>query len=240
MKRVGWFVIVALLRCCPLVGQNTAPTQTKGTTVVPSTPPPTTSSMTNDNAPTFSDRYPRYKLRPGDTFDITFEYTPEFNQTPQVLPDGFVALREAGEIYASGLTVPELTEKIRAAYGSVLSNPKISIALKDFEKPYFIVDGQVSHPGKYDLRGDTTVIEGVAIAGGLENSAKHSQVVLYRRVNDQWIEAQLINVKKMETSRNLAEDLHLRPGDMIYVPKNTISKVQQFIPAYGFNMGPAF
>jgi protein involved in polysaccharide export with SLBB domain len=98
----------------------------------------------------------------------------------------------------------------------------------------------VSHPGKYDLRGDTTVIEGVAIAGGLENSAKHSQVVLYRRVNDQWIEAQLINVKKMETSRNLAEDLHLRPGDMIYVPKNTISKVQQFIPAYGFNMGPAF
>jgi len=42
----------------------------------------------------------------------------------------------------------------------------------------------------------------------------------------------------MEKSRNLAEDLHLRPGDMIYVPKNTVSKIQQFIPSYGFSMIP--
>jgi len=110
--------------------------------------------------------------------------------------------------------------------------------LKDFERPYFIADGQVGHPGKYDLRGDTTVIQAVAIAGGLQNSAKHSQVVLYRRVNDDWIEAKLLNVKKMENSRNLSEDMHLKPGDMIFVPKNRISKIQQFIPSYGFNMTP--
>ena len=195
--------------------------------------------MTSDkNTPTFSERYPRYKLRPGDSFDLMFEFTPEFNQSLTVLPDGFVVLREAGEIYATGLTVAELTEKIRTAYNSVLSNPRISILLKDFEKPYFIADGQVARPGKYDLQGDTTVIQAVAIAGGFQNSAKHSQVVLYRRVNDDWIEAKLLNVKKMENSRNLAEDLHLRPGDMIYVPKNTVSKIQQFIPSYGFNMIP--
>ena len=240
MKRLWWFIVVALLWCCQVAGQENISSQSKGTAAATvASAAPTTSSMTNDkNTPTFSERYPRYKMRPGDAFDLTFEFTPEFNQSLTVLPDGFVSLREAGEIYASGLTVPELTEKIRTAYGSVLSNPRISILLKDFEKPYFIADGQVSHPGKYDLHGDTTVIQAVAIAGGFENSAKHSQVVLYRRVNDDWVEAKLLNVKKMQKSRNLAEDLHLRPGDMIFVPKNTLSKIQQFIPSYGFNMAP--
>jgi len=238
MKQVWQFVMVALLLTWLAAAQETVAGQTNEPSNVKSLPP-TTSSMTSDkNSPTFSQRYPRYKLRPGDTFDLTFEFTPEFNQSLTVLPDGFVALREAGEIYANGLTVPELTEKIRTAYSSLLSNPRISILLKDFEKPYFVADGQVARPGKYDLQGDTTVIQAVAIAGGFLNSARHSQVVLYRRVNDDWIEAKLLNVKKMEGQRNLTEDLHLRPGDMIFVPKNTISKIQQFIPSYGFSMVP--
>jgi len=238
MKRIWWLIAVALLWTCGATGQEATAGKIQQTAATKSLPP-ATSSMTDDkNTPTFSQRYPRYKLRPGDSFDLTFEFTPEFNQSLTVLPDGFVALREAGEIYASGLTVPELTEKIRTAYGSVLSNPRMSILLKDFEKPYFVADGQVARPGKYDLQGDTTVIQAIAIAGGLQNSAKHSQVVLYRKVNDDWIEAKLLNVKKMESERNLAEDLHLRPGDMIFVPKNRISKFQQFIPAYGFNMVP--
>jgi polysaccharide export outer membrane protein len=240
MKRVWWIVVVAAFWCCHLVAQEPVSGQTKGTAAVGSTAPTSSSFTSSKNASTFSERYPRYKLRPGDAFDLTFEFTPEFNQSLTVLPDGFVSLREAGEIYASGLTVPELTEKIRTAYSSLLSNPRISILLKDFERPYFIADGQVSHPGKYDLKGDTTVIQAVAIAGGFQNSAKHSQVVVYRRVNDDWVEAKLLNVKEMEKSRNLTEDLHLRPGDMIFVPKNTISKIQQFIPSYGFNMTPAF
>jgi polysaccharide export outer membrane protein len=236
MKLVWWFVMVAPLWCCQMAGQAPVPAQTKGTGAVGSAAPPTT--MNDKNSPTFSERYPRYKLRPGDAFDLTFEFTPEFNQSLTILPDGFILLREAGEVYASGLTISELTEKIRTAYGSVLSNPRISISLKDFERPYFIADGQVNHPGKYDLRGDTTLVQAVAIAGGFENSAKHSQVVLYRRVNDDWIEAQLLDVKKMQKSRNLSEDVHLKPGDMIFVPKNTLSKIQQFIPSYGFNMAP--
>jgi polysaccharide export outer membrane protein len=196
--------------------------------------------MQDNHSPTFSERYPRYKLRPGDVFDIQFEFTPEFNQSVTVQPDGYVALRDAGDVYATGVTVPELTEKIRTAYGKVLSNPRISILLKDFERPYFVADGQVGHPGKYDLRGDTTVIQAVAIAGGFTTAAKHSQVVLYRRVNDDWVEAKLLNVKEMEKTHNLSEDLHLRPGDMIFVPKSQISKIQQFLPSYGVNMLPPF
>lgn len=231
MKQV-LFAVIALICTTSLFGQDKpAP--------APASPVPTTSSM-QDKSPTFSERNPRYKLRPGDVFDVQFEFTPEFNQTVTVQPDGYVALRDAGDVYASGVSVPELTEKIRTAYGKVLSNPRISILLKDFERPYFVADGQVGHPGKYDLRGDTTVIQAVAIAGGFTTAAKHSQVVLYRRVNDDWVEAKLLNIKEMEKTHNLSEDLHLRPGDMIFVPKSQISKIQQFLPSYGVNMLPPF
>jgi polysaccharide export outer membrane protein len=177
-------------------------------------------------------------MRAGDEFDLNFELTPELNQTITVQPDGYITLRQVGDVYVNGLTVPAVTERVIAAYGKILSDPKISLVLKDFEKPYFIADGQFDHPGKYDLRGDTTVTQAVAIAGGFTKDAKHSQVVLFRRVNDNWVEAHLLNVKQMENSRDLSEDLHLKPGDMIYVPKNKISKIQQFLPSYGMSLIP--
>jgi ribosomal protein L16 Arg81 hydroxylase len=55
-------------------------------------------------------------------------------------------------------------------------------------------------------------------------------VVLFRRIDDQWTEAQLIDVKKMEKTRNLREDPVLHPGDMLFVPKNTLSKIDRIIP----------
>ena len=85
-----------------------------------------------------------------------------------------------GSIFVEGQTVPELTETLKAAYAKILHDPVITIALKDFEMPYFIAAGQVTKPGKYDLRSDLTVTQAVAIAGGFNDKSKHSQVVLFR------------------------------------------------------------
>jgi len=179
----------------------------------------------------FQTRTPRYKIAPGDSFDVTFELSPEFNQTAvAVQPDGFVTLRSIGDIKVQGQTVPELTQTLRAAYGKILNDPLISVSLKDFEKPYFIADGQLGHPGKYDLRGEVTLTQAIAIAGGLTDAARHSQVLLFRRVSDQWMEAKIINVKQMEKTGNLKEDPMLHPGDMLFVPKNTMSKIEKFFP----------
>jgi polysaccharide export outer membrane protein len=104
------------------------------------------------------------------------------------------------------------------------------VLLKDFEKPYFVADGQLGKPGKYDLRGDTTLTQAIAIAGGFTDASKHSQVLLFRRVSDQWMEAKIINVKAMEKAGNLKEDPLLHPGDMLFVPKNTMSKIARFFP----------
>jgi polysaccharide biosynthesis/export protein len=204
--------------------------------VLPSAGSVTSASVTsNANAsgsnPSFQERYPRYRLGAGDTFDITFELSPEFNQTAvAVQPDGFVTLRGIGDLHVAGETVPELVAAIRSAYSQILHDPIISVTLKEFDKPYFIADGQLGKPGKYDLRGEVTLTEAVAIAGGFTDAARHSQVLLFRRVNDEWSSAQIFDIKKMHAKGNLKEDPLLHSGDMLFVPKNTFSKIRQFIP----------
>jgi polysaccharide export outer membrane protein len=181
----------------------------------------------------FEPRHPRYKLQAGDVFDISFELNPEFSQIVTVQPDGYITLRGVGDIQVKGQTVPELTSTLRGAYSGILNTPLISVVLKDFEKPYFIADGQVGRPGKYDLRGDTTLTQAVAMAGGFTESAKHSQVLLFRKASEGWYSAKIFDVKKMEKVGNLREDPQLRPGDMLFVPKNRFSKVKPFLPTSG-------
>jgi len=191
----------------------------------------TSNMLAAGTGPQLQQRYPRYKVQAGDQFDVNFELSPEFNQTVTVQPDGFITLRGVGDLHVADETVPELTETLRKAYSGILHDPLISLVLKDFEKPYFIADGQLGKPGKYDLRGDTTLTQAIAMAGGFTESSKHSQVLLFRRVSDQWTEAKIFNVKKMEHEGNLSEDPFLHPGDMVFVPKNAFSKIQKFIPS---------
>jgi len=175
-------------------------------------------------------RRPLYRLRKSDIIEVKFNFASEFDQTLSVQPDGFITLRGVEELYAEGLTVAELRSTIRKAYATTLHDPEVTIALKDFEKPYFIATGAVAHPGKFELRGDATVTEGVALAGGFTEQAKHSEVVLFRRISEDRMEARVLNVKQMLNSRNLAEDFHLRAGDLLYVPQNRISKIRRYLP----------
>jgi polysaccharide biosynthesis/export protein len=175
----------------------------------------------------------RYLLQIGDTIEIVFRFTPEFNQTVTIQPDGYINLRDVADLRAAGKSTPELTELLQKVYSRILHDPVVTLQLKDFEKPYFVAGGELGRPGKYDLRGDTTVVQAIEIAGGFKESAKHSQVLLFRRLSDQWTEVKKLDVKEMLHSGDLTEDLHLRPGDMIYVPKNFVSKIKQFIPSTG-------
>jgi len=181
----------------------------------------------------FQTRNPRYTIRAADTFDVNFELSPEFNQSVTVQPDGFITLKGVGDVHVAGQTVPELTQTLRNAYDKILNDPLISVVLKDFERPYFTASGQLNHPGKYELRGNITLTEGIAMAGGFNGDAKHSQVLLFRRVNDQWLEAKMFNVKQMLKAGDLGEDPMLRPGDQVFVPKNALSKIKPFIPNAG-------
>jgi polysaccharide export outer membrane protein len=221
-----FLAIVALLAAIPIpsFGQGTSASS------VHSDSSTFVSVGTVGAVPEFHARDPRYKLRKGDSFDLDFHFSPEFNQTLVVGPDGFVTLRGAGSPRVEGQTIPELTETVKAAYATILHDPVISVGLKDFDKPYFIASGELAKPGKYDLRGPLTVTEAVAIAGGFTENAKHSQVVLFRPTPNGVFEAKLLNVKKLLASRNLSEDVLLEPGDMVYVPQSAFSKFRRYIP----------
>jgi polysaccharide export outer membrane protein len=185
----------------------------------------------------FQDRYPRYRLQPGDTFDLSFEYSPEFNQQVTVQPDGFVTLREIGDVYVGGQTFPEVGETLSQKYSQILYEPKISVMPRDIQKRYFVAAGEVAKPGRYELRGDTTVEQALAMAGGFsQDRAKHSEVVLFRRNGDTFALGRVVDIKKMQKTRDLREDLFLKPGDLIFVPQNTLSKVKPFIPIPGIGI----
>ena len=175
------------------------------------------------------ERHPLYRLRPSDVVEISFTVAPEFNQTLTVQPDGYVTLKDAGMVEVQGLILAEFSDAVQKAYQGYLHDPQVAVLLKDFERPYFIVGGEVGRPGKYELRSDTTVAEAVEIAGGMTQLAKHSQVVLFRRVNDDLVETRLLNLKRMLKQSSLKEDAHLRPGDLVFVPQNTISKIARFL-----------
>jgi len=233
---VASLVCMAAALAVPGVAQNGAPPAAAAATSAANVPPASVpgadaAPASKETTPQLQSRVSRYEIHAGDSFDINFELSPEFNQTGvTVQPDGYITLRGVGDIQVDGQTAPQLTRTLQTAYSKILHDPIITVILKDFEKPYFIADGQIGRPGKYDLRGTVTLTQALAIAGGLSDSAKHSQVMLFRRVNDQWLEAKIFNVKKMEKTGKLYEDPFLHSGDMLFVPKNAVSKFSRFVP----------
>ena len=188
------------------------------------------------NAPLGVERRPLYRLSKSDVVEVAFTFTPEFNQTLTVQPDGRISLRGAKAVIAEGKTAAELEESIRAAYTGVLHDPEVTVTLKEFDRPFFIAAGEVGRPGKYELRSPTTASEAVAIAGGFTAQAKHSQVVVFRRVSPGMVEARVIDVKKILKQRDLNEDLNLQAGDFLVVPKSLVSNVMRFMPATSMGM----
>ena len=174
-----------------------------------------------------------YLLAPSDQISVDFPLTPEFNQIVTLDPGGTVSMAAAKNIPLAGLTTQQAEIAIRDAYASVLKNPIVTVQLKDFRHPYFIVTGQVSKPGKYDLRGSTLATEAVAEAGGFNDQAKHSQVLLFRRISEQEFEVRLLDLKRFLAGHSTSEDPEIQAGDMLYVPQNFISKVRRFIPSSG-------
>lgn len=195
-----------------------------------------TQSAHGDASTALHKRNWRYRINPSDILELTFAQAPEFNQTVTVQPDGYITLRVVGDLPAAGQTLPELTESIKTAYSKIMQDPEVTVGPKEFEKPFFTVGGQVGKPGKFDWYADITLTQAIAIAGGFTDASKHSQVLLFRRVSDEWSEARIINVKKMVNARDIREDPELKPGDMLYVPKNTLSKIKPFLPTSSLGM----
>jgi len=184
-------------------------------------------------------RNPRYTLNRDDVLSITFPIAPELDQPKvSVQPDGYVTLLSAEPVFVLGMTIPEATEAVKKAYSNILHDPIVNIDLVDFQKPYFFVLGQVAKPGQYDLRYNLTVTEAVAMGGGFLPTAKTHVYLYHRDASGGWREVKELNLRSVLTAKNL-EEPELQPGDMIFVPEKSITKVRKYVP-YGFGVGTGF
>ncbi len=176
----------------------------------------------------------RYRLNPGDVIDIIYRYTPEFNQTVTIQPDGFVMLEIVGELKISSLTLEEARQKILENASKRLREPEVNLLLKVFQKPYFVVSGEVVQPGKFEMDQNITALQAVMLAGGFKDSAKTTQILVYRKINSETAEVKLLNLKSIKKTSDLENDFELQSGDMILVPRNFVTKVERFIKFTSF------
>jgi len=208
--------------------------------------PPTPAGPSKTGVPDGATSQPlRYHVVKGDVLNLQFPFSPEYNATVTIQPDGFISPRGIKNFHVEGMTTPEIKDALEKAYSTLLHNPTISVSLQNFVQPYFIAYGEITKPGKYTLYGTVTVSQALGVAGGFLSTAKHSEVYLFRRVSSDWVSSQKLDMKRMLASGNLADDPQVQPGDMIWVPKSGMAKflsVQSLMPWQRFqtNIGPPF
>jgi polysaccharide export outer membrane protein len=178
----------------------------------------------------------RYRITPGDVIELRFPFVPELDQTLSVQPDGYITLREVGDIRAQGRTLPQFRAAVNEAYMPFVRDPVFTAVLKEFEKPYFVAAGELTKPGRYELRGATTLTQAIAYAGGATQYGKLTEVVIFRPFTEDTVSVKQINVKEMFEKKDLAEDPLLRPGDTIYISKTKMGKLSPILSKIGLGI----
>lgn len=183
-------------------------------------------------------RRPEYTLHTGDVISLEYRYTPEFNQTVTVQPDGYVNLDIVGHIKVAGLTMERIHDEVITQASHRLNHPELDITLKQFEQPYVVVAGEVEKPGKLDLRENTTALQAVLLAGGFKDSARDTRVILFRRINGDMAEVRQLDLHNVKKQADLERDTELEPGDMLLVTRNKMEHLSRFMKAS--NLGVYF
>jgi polysaccharide export outer membrane protein len=179
---------------------------------------------------------PRYILRAGDTLDLQYRLTPEFNQTVMVQPDGYINLNVVGTVSVGGLTVDQAHELIVSKESEKLKDPELTLVLESFTHPYVVVAGQVAKPGQIELKENTTALGAIMLAGGFTPNAKAGQVIVFRKVNDSIAEVKILRLNGIHKTAQLEKDMALQPGDMILVPQDRITKIEHYLQVANVGM----
>ncbi len=181
-------------------------------------------------------QHERYVLRHGDVIDLQYRYTPDLDQTVTVQPDGFVSIKIGGEVHVGGLTVEQAKQAILKAVSNDLNDPQLNLILKDFAHDKVLVSGEVQRPGSIDLRENLTVVSAILSAGGYTSDAKSGDVLLFRRVNGDILQVRKLSLTHLEDPRARERDMVLHDGDMIYVTRDKVSRIEHYIKVANLGM----
>ena len=189
----------------------------------------TLSPLPTESPPVYKEVMKDYYLQPGDNLEIKFFYNPELNDEVTIRPDGKISLQLIDEIQAAGLTPTHLDEILTEKYSSQLKQTVITVILRSFEGQRIYVGGEVNSPQVINMVGRINALQAIFDAGGLRDDAKLSSVIIVSRGPDNRPLARKVNLKKALKGKLPEEDYLLKPFDMVYVPKTTLAKANQFI-----------
>jgi polysaccharide export outer membrane protein len=161
------------------------------------------------------------------------------SKTVLIRPDGranFFYIEQ--DVQAAGLSLPQLQSYVSEQYKNQFDNLKITLALESTDSNLVYVSGQVARPDTYQLIQPTTVSQILSKAGIIwETAALDSIVVVSRRPDGRPI-GRLIDLNKVIGDGNIEKDILLKRFDIVYVPKNRITKLNVFIEQYFSNIVP--
>ncbi len=177
----------------------------------------------------------RYRLHIGDSLDLNYRLTPEFNQSLTIQPDGYASLNVAGDLKLEGLTMAEAHDLIVQKDSVRLNQPELNLVLSNFQKPYIVVGGAVSQPGRIELRENLTAMQAIVLAGGFSETARDSRVIVFRHINSDMGEVHELDLHNLFKSKNLEKDMALQSGDMILVPVNRLEHFSRYMRAAAFS-----
>ena len=189
---------------------GSASAQTAATSTPPTSPAPPAS------APGAGATAADYRIGPEDVLDIAVWNNPAMSRTTPVRPDGMISLPLLNDIQAAGLTPMQLRGVITAKLTEYLPSPEVSVIVREVNHFKVSVLGEVKKPGRYDFKGQATVLEAIAMAGGLSDFAARSKIAILRNENGASRRIP-VNYNKI-VSASEQGDIWLRPGDIVLVP----------------------
>lgn len=158
-----------------------------------------------------------FYIGPEDELEIMVWKSPELTRKVTVRPDGKISFPFIGDVNAAGLTTAKLKEGITQRLKEYITEPEVSISVIAVNSYYFFVMGEVAKPGKYPLKGRTTLLQAITLAGGFTPFASKNRISVFRREGqtEKKIPVRFDDIIFSETAE---KNLLLRSGDTIVVP----------------------
>lgn len=193
--------------------------------------------QTVQTIPDFNSQAPvEYRIHPGDVLDIKFFYSSDLNENVTVRPDGRISLQLVDDIEVEGMTPAELDEDLTSLYREALSDKQeISVIVKEFGDQRVYVAGEVGRPGEFPLRNKMTVFQAITAAGGFQNTARKSDILIIRQNDDgtsRVYRTSLSDGNMENIAATGSAHAHLMPRDLVYVPKSDIATANLAVDQY--------
>jgi len=158
-----------------------------------------------------------YVIGPDDTLSVVFWRDKDMSADVEVRPDGKISPPVINEVVAAGLTAEQLRARITEAASKFVTDPTVSVVVKGINSRKVFITGMVAKPGDYSIPGRTTVLQLIAMAGGLHEFADAKNISINRFENGHQVSLRF-NYKDVSKGKNLRQNIELKPGDTVIVP----------------------